>query len=99
LAVAVTVLPVVVLAVLQVLTLRSAVLHLPVAVVVQLKPSTLGTEVLEVAQIVLLLETEILLALHRLKEAMAAHRLVHPVLLEQAVAVHLRLEQILQVAQ
>jgi hypothetical protein len=99
LAVAVTVLPVVVLAVLQVLTLRSAVLHLPVAVVVQLKPSTLGTEVLEVAQIVLLLETEILPALHRLKEAMAAHRLVHPVLLEQAVAVHLRLEQILQVAQ
>ena len=92
-------LPVVVLAVLQVLTLRSAVLHLPVAVVVQLKPSTLGTEVLEVAQIVLLLETEILPALHRLKEAMAAHRLVHPVLLEQAVAVHLRLEQILQVAQ
>jgi hypothetical protein len=99
LAVAVTVLPVVVLAVLQAPTLLSAVSHLPVVAVVQLRESTLVTEVLEVAQIVLLLETEILPALHRLKEAMAAHRLVHPVVLEQAVAVHLRLEQILQVAQ
>jgi hypothetical protein len=95
--VAVTVLPVVVLVVLRVLTLRSAVLHLPVAVVVQLRESTLVTAALVVAQIVLLLETEILPALHRLKATMAGH--LHHQMQALEVVVHLRLEQILQVAQ
>jgi hypothetical protein len=93
----VTVLVAVLLVVLQAPTLLSAVSHLPVVVVVQLRASTLVTAALVVAQIVLPLGTETLLALHRLKEITVAH--LPPQMLVLAVVVHLRLVQILQVAQ
>ena len=90
-------LPVVVLVVLRVLTLRLAVLHLPVAVAVQLRESTLVTAALVAVEIALLMAQEILPALHRLKATMAGH--LHHQMQALEVVVHLRLEQILQVAQ